>query len=458
MVLQHQIMDSGNPNLHEDSETQAIGNKCQHLMADRISSLPDEILIHILSLSLMRDAVASGALSRRWRNLWKSLTTFKFDPPNKLGVDKRDVITLCPKVKKSRMKSYAKWVDGVLQQLQHLLNIEEFWICSDLFEEGDPNLDRWMSFAAEKHVRVLQISLKYDKGYSSSWERCLFPTHHFTKEKAFSVTQLSLSRVEICNPGFNNFTFLTTLTLAYLTLTDDVCETAFSNCSILEHLHIRCVHKLTNLKLVGSSLSRLRYLELYDCDSLKNVEICAPNLVSFKYGGINTLFAFKGVPKLFETLVLDTNTMEVEGMSPQLCPTFISLNVLVLFIDARYVNRIGFPWFLQEACPVLRKFEVHIDTSETNIELESSEVSKASPLPHRFLKEIELSGFLGQSYDMELVKYLVKTAVSLQKLTIITYQKVLRMSSDEVVCYNGKEKNSSKRTCKAALHGTAPHG
>ncbi|XP_022754187.1 F-box/LRR-repeat protein At3g58900-like [Durio zibethinus] len=478
-------MVSGKPKPPEDSTTQDIAHECQHLMADRISSLPDEILVHILGFLLMKDAVATSVLSRGWRNLWKSLTTFKFDPVNKLGVYNRDIITLKSRVKQSRMQSYANWVNEVLQQLQHLRNVEEFWICSDFCENGAPYFDHWIAFAVEKKVRILNINLADDDGYCSEWKRCSFPTLSLSKEKASSVIQLSLRGVEICSPGFNIFTSLTSLTLTCLILTGDVCETAFSNCPLLEHLHIRVAYNLVNLKLVGSGLSRLKFLELYYCNHLKNVEIYAPNLVSFKYAGLKTHFAFKYVPKLvearfgacsyycnyelikggynlisyafsqldsicthFESLVLETNTMEVEGMSPQLCPTFISLKVLILFVDATCVNCIGLPSFL-EACPVLSKFEVHINVHDTSIELKSrDQLSKASLSPHRFLKEIELSGFLhflDQSYEMELVQYLVKTAVSLQKLTIITRAKCLQMDSDKIVWSKRKEEMQNAR-------------
>ncbi|GAU51036.1 hypothetical protein TSUD_411710 [Trifolium subterraneum] len=44
---------------------------------DRLSALPDDALHHILSFSDAKLAVQSSILSKRWKNLWKSLPTLK---------------------------------------------------------------------------------------------------------------------------------------------------------------------------------------------------------------------------------------------------------------------------------------------------------------------------------------------------------------------------------------------
>ena len=45
---------------------------------DRISSLPDKILFHILYFLPTEDAIRTTILSSRWSNLWPSLTTLQF--------------------------------------------------------------------------------------------------------------------------------------------------------------------------------------------------------------------------------------------------------------------------------------------------------------------------------------------------------------------------------------------
>jgi hypothetical protein len=57
---------------------------------DKISPLPDDILINILSLMTVREAAATDVLSTRWRHIWESVDHLILDmhtfgmqvPPN----------------------------------------------------------------------------------------------------------------------------------------------------------------------------------------------------------------------------------------------------------------------------------------------------------------------------------------------------------------------------------------
>jgi len=45
---------------------------------DRLSDLLDVVLLHIMEFLLTREAVQSCVLSKRWKNLWKSVNTLSF--------------------------------------------------------------------------------------------------------------------------------------------------------------------------------------------------------------------------------------------------------------------------------------------------------------------------------------------------------------------------------------------
>lgn len=49
---------------------------------DWISTLPDDILIKILSLLTISDAAMTGCVSTRWRHLWKNVDSLILDAHN----------------------------------------------------------------------------------------------------------------------------------------------------------------------------------------------------------------------------------------------------------------------------------------------------------------------------------------------------------------------------------------
>ncbi|KAI3960212.1 hypothetical protein MKW98_016936 [Papaver atlanticum] len=54
-------------------------SSCSSSEADRISSLPDSLIHHILSFMYMNHAVQTCVLSTRWRYIWTSMSVLKFD-------------------------------------------------------------------------------------------------------------------------------------------------------------------------------------------------------------------------------------------------------------------------------------------------------------------------------------------------------------------------------------------
>ncbi|CAL5027635.1 unnamed protein product [Urochloa decumbens] len=62
---------------------QAAASRQRGAAADRLSDLPDIVLLEILSRLTFRQAVRTGALSRRWRSLWHDVPY----PPSCIGID-----------------------------------------------------------------------------------------------------------------------------------------------------------------------------------------------------------------------------------------------------------------------------------------------------------------------------------------------------------------------------------
>lgn len=64
--------------------------------ADRISGLPEVLILQILCLLSTKDAIATSVLSKQWQSLWKMMHKLKFDYRDhnrKLGTFSKDVCT-----------------------------------------------------------------------------------------------------------------------------------------------------------------------------------------------------------------------------------------------------------------------------------------------------------------------------------------------------------------------------
>ncbi|XP_061344863.1 putative FBD-associated F-box protein At5g22720 [Gastrolobium bilobum] len=62
----------------ENIKTKKKKKKKRKVKEDRLSNLPDEIILHILSFSDAKTAVQTSVLSKRWRSLWTSLPVVNF--------------------------------------------------------------------------------------------------------------------------------------------------------------------------------------------------------------------------------------------------------------------------------------------------------------------------------------------------------------------------------------------
>lgn len=217
---------------------------------DRISQLPDEILVSILSLLDTWESGRTCVLSKRWTYFWTYVTSLNFD-----GNDGQ------------HGRSNRDWgrVSRVLG-LHQGSTVNEFRVHSPFkLDSGSSfEIDDWVKFAMRKRVRKLVLHLrnrvKYvDKSYS-------FPRKVF--ESTFAVSWMES---------------LTHLSLKYINITDDLVEHFLSNCQLLQHLCVSGSKNLVNLKVVRLTFV-LKFLEISDCPNLQKVEVVAPSyLMSFIY-------------------------------------------------------------------------------------------------------------------------------------------------------------------------------
>ncbi|XP_074273908.1 F-box protein At4g22280-like [Silene latifolia] len=234
---------------------------------DRISSLPDELLGHILSFLPTRGAVSTSILSTRWRYLFTFTTCLSFDDaPCFSYMEQNERI--------EATRRFRDFVDKTLE-LHKILPIKKFsLLCRDSHDNSD--LNRWLSIALQKGVQELHYELP--------------DIIHCVPDGFFSCE--TLLKLKMAGYGYNMFKIplsvwlpkLKILHLDRIMFNDfDSMERLFSSSELLEELTL----KACDCDNDGHAIYRseiLRVLTIEHCSySLGTFEIDAPNLSYLSY-------------------------------------------------------------------------------------------------------------------------------------------------------------------------------
>ncbi|XP_049349531.1 F-box protein At5g03100-like [Solanum verrucosum] len=200
---------------------------------DRISKLPDAVLIQILSLLPTKDAVASCVLSKRWRYLCNSIDNFHFDGCSYYN----------------NVESFVFLVDHVLshctcskiKKIQLILPYNSEW-------NFDLSISRWMNFAVERKVEDVVLCLCDD---------------NFTFELPISICTcsslitLDWSCCAIDKESVIQWKLLKSLKLNYVFIDNDDLAKILSGCPALETLELSLFEGFRRLEITSSNLKRL---------------------------------------------------------------------------------------------------------------------------------------------------------------------------------------------------------
>lgn len=402
---------------------------------DLISSLPDHILVHILSLLDLREAGRTSVLSKRWGSVWTNLSDLIFRPstlswwkePNILHPNEADSLEFVSYVNKVVTSNCAPIING-------------FRISMRLGESCRADVIGWLDFAFGKSVKELELDLSFMGVIATAlvyldsfWCYAQYPSTH-------SLVSLSLVAVRISGQ------FL---------------ESVLSSFPNLERLTMK---KLScggiNIEVVGVLL-KLRYLDITNCIGMGKVEISARNLTSFVYYGYDEVdVELNYVPLLSEASLggsyyrrLIGNFHLISGFSSQLTkltinalkiqdtidgpiefPCFRNLKELEFrFWSDRKRSLLAFTKFI-DACPVLHKFKLkRVLFESSQSEARGANANKVAEKQHRCLKIFEMVGFLGAPPEFDLVLYLAKFAIVLEKVIFDPYDPCVARKPSECI-------------------------
>ncbi|XP_010554596.1 PREDICTED: F-box protein At2g39490-like isoform X2 [Tarenaya hassleriana] len=211
---------------------------------DRISGLPDEILLRIISFLPFESLIHTILLSRRWRLLWNQTDLV-------LHGNKEDI-----------SGAVSNFLAG-FDENDPMRNTRK--LCFH-FNGGHETL---VSIFAPGEVLHLKFSSEEPEGIGLrrfSWKLEL--SSHFQRDSAFFVRSLNLFSVTH--------------------LTSDVISSIFSNSHLLESLKIvRCLG-MTSLRV--DSTVKLVHLTVLDCPQLQSLEIVSFKLKTLRFRGFFPVF------------------------------------------------------------------------------------------------------------------------------------------------------------------------
>ncbi|KAL7189957.1 hypothetical protein ACSBR1_039570 [Camellia fascicularis] len=171
-----------------------------------------------------------------------------------------------------------------------------------------------------------------------------------------------------------------------------------------------------------SDSSQLKYLCLKLCNLRPTPNLCISGSWLHMRG---TQYMFNGIandlPRL-RTLLLVLTTDEVL-LIPARITRFNSLKQLELFVMVSSDFNLVSLTLLLNASPLLQKLHLSLHTRRSRGRRIEQQYSKHV---HCELKEVEVHGFLGRSNEMELAIYLLKNAVSLERMILSTQKRLYR--------------------------------
>ena len=246
---------------------------------DRIGSLPNDVICHILSFLTTKEAGLTSILSKRWRNLFTLVPSLDID----------DSVFLIPEEGKRErdgiLESFMDFVDRVLA-LQGDTHIKKFSLkCKTGIDTDRVNL--WICNVLQRGVKSLELVLDFHGSDDDNYMYFL-PDEMFVSTKLVELSLRSEFGVDWSRRGADTFLpMLKTLTFesTWILLCEDL-EVFLSAFPVLEEFHMADIQWPQMDESVSSQ--SLRKLTIYasgfrDFRNPKSISFDTPNLVYLEY-------------------------------------------------------------------------------------------------------------------------------------------------------------------------------
>ncbi|KAK4361849.1 hypothetical protein RND71_017090 [Anisodus tanguticus] len=306
--------------------------------ADKISELPEHILHHILYLlHWSKDIARTSVLSKKWKGIWESFTSFDFDQNwfrGEKGYNSWNHLQPPPAEKQSFMLKHA---------------LEEF--------TGDvPVMENYVLFVANAlatRVEPLPSIQKFRLLEVHEGSNLRSIKLEAPNLETFSFHRKKSSRCKILLAGCGN---LKNLTLRHAHMADKSFQECISYFPLLEKLYLLECHALHRITILSDKLSVIR------CHKLKEVNIDAPNLLSFEYTGTELPFSSINASQLQEVkLHLKSQKQKFHSDEVKKFIQGFDAKVFNLFLASKQSDRKDKVVVRRWQCRILREEEARND-------------------------------------------------------------------------------------------------
>ncbi|TYH56096.1 hypothetical protein ES332_D09G284400v1 [Gossypium tomentosum] len=233
---------------------------------DRISNFSDHILCHILSFLPIKEAVRTSIISTKWRNLFASISIIEFDGD------------LLGRLTDRNIDSFKNFVDGLLK-FPDQVSLDCFRLRDGIssWNDGDHDFDvsGWICAALCRGVKEIDLRLRN----FGNVPPVLFTCHSLVNLTLDAVGSKIEVPSDVCLGNLKTFYLIESVVVC------DSINRLISNCHVLEDLaFLDCSFGNASELNIQSPLLKeltLSYFNPIDIDHV--VVINAPNLVYFYY-------------------------------------------------------------------------------------------------------------------------------------------------------------------------------
>ncbi|KAJ1266942.1 hypothetical protein BS78_07G018600 [Paspalum vaginatum] len=433
----------GSPCQHQDGRGDGDSQVAAKRMRCSIPALPDDILHHIHSLLPLRDAARAACSSRAFLRSWRCHPVLTLTGYH-LGLGLRKNMCVPP-------ENFTHIIDNILRKHSGIgIKILEFQMPGTFYTRD--HLDSWLQIALRPGIEGLTLRLCYrDKvKYNVPCTLLSFGVRNSIRDLQLSYCAFHPTAAEL-GPLRN----LASLALSHVSISGDELECFLSNSPALKQLHLCGCQDIVCLKIPCVML-QLRCLKVDYCLNVRAIESKARYLSSFY------LSCGKGVKvSLGETLQMKKLVMQRSNSNlicyarcelPSSMPNLESLSICsyhervntpmlptkFMFLKWLFISlpstsssydHFSLAYFL-DASPSLETWLLNVPGEHASIFKGSSQLRQMPEQHHTRLKSFKIQGFNSSRGLVELTRYVLKNAQSLDCLTLDTTNGFLKCDCD----------------------------